>query len=39
MIKTENIRFSYDEYEVLKNVSIHCKKGSFVGIIGPNGSG
>ncbi len=39
MIKTENISFSYDEYEVLKNVSIHCKKGSFVGVIGPNGSG
>lgn len=40
MIKVENIQFSYHEEEnVLKDVSLHIKKGEFVAILGHNGSG
>ncbi|MFW5889629.1 MAG: ABC transporter ATP-binding protein [Halanaerobium sp.] len=39
MIKTENLKFSYNKEEILKGINLNFKKGDFVGIIGPNGSG
>lgn len=39
MIKTENIKFSYNKEKILKGIDLNFKKGDFVGIIGPNGSG
>lgn len=39
-IKFENVDFSYEKNkEVLKNIDLEIKKGSFVGITGPPGSG
>ena len=38
-ISVENIGLSYDEKQILKNVSIHAENKEFVGLIGPNGSG
>ena len=38
-IEVENVCFSYEKAEVLKNVSFRLKKGEFLGIIGPNGGG
>jgi energy-coupling factor transport system ATP-binding protein len=35
----QNLRFSYDNREILHDISFHARKGEFVGIIGPNGSG
>ncbi len=39
MLKVQNLSFSYNEKEVLKDISFEVKKGEFVGVIGPNGSG
>lgn len=38
-IKFENVTFSYEEKEVLKNFSLEIKKGEKVGIVGESGSG
>ncbi|NRA90212.1 MAG: ABC transporter ATP-binding protein [Simkaniaceae bacterium] len=35
----ENLSFSYDSIDVLKNVSFKIDEGEYVGIIGPNGGG
>jgi len=35
----QNVSFSYDKKEVLKNVSLNIKKGQTVGILGGTGSG
>ncbi|PGL71368.1 amino acid ABC transporter ATP-binding protein [Bacillus sp. AFS055030] len=39
MIKLENIKKSFGELEVLKDVSLNVKKGTVTAIIGPSGSG
>lgn len=38
-LHVQNLRFSYDNKEILHGISFHARKGEFVGIIGPNGSG
>lgn len=39
MLKTNDVKFSYDQEQILKGIDIEIKKGSFIGIIGPNASG
>jgi iron complex transport system ATP-binding protein len=39
MIKIDDIRFSYGDYEALKGLNIEGTKGQFIGLLGPNGSG
>lgn len=39
MIQVQDIKKSFHELEVLKNISFHVKKGEVVVIIGPSGSG
>lgn len=39
MIKTKNIKFSYNKSLVLKDLSLELKPKAFTTIIGPNGSG
>ncbi len=38
-IEVKNIRFSYNEKEVIKDISFSLEHGEFLGIIGPNGAG
>lgn len=38
-VDIKNIKYSIDEMDILKDVSLSIQKGQFVGIIGPNGSG
>ena len=38
-VDVREIRFSYNDTEVLHNVSFSARKGERIGIIGPNGSG
>lgn len=35
----ENLTFSHGVKKIIDDISLHVKKGEFVGIIGPNGSG
>ena len=39
IISMDNITFSYGKKEIISNLSLDIKKGEFVTIIGPNGSG
>jgi len=39
MIKFENVSFSYDNLEVLENVTFAINSGDRIGLIGPNGAG
>jgi len=39
MLKTENISFSIDKKQILKNVSASFQPGEFNMVLGPNGSG
>ncbi|MFQ6848240.1 MAG: ATP-binding cassette domain-containing protein, partial [Clostridium perfringens] len=39
MIKVKNLKKSYKNLEVLKDVNIEVKQGEVVVIIGPSGSG
>lgn len=38
-LELANISFSFDDIEVLKDFSLHVKKGDIIGICGPSGSG
>ncbi|NJE04044.1 ABC transporter ATP-binding protein [Thermococcus sp. MV11] len=38
-VEAENLRFSYDEREVLRGVSLRIETGEFVAVLGPNGAG
>ncbi len=39
MIKCENINLSYENQQVLKNISFEIKENDYIGIVGENGSG
>ncbi len=39
LIKAEGVGFAYGEVEVFDRIDVGVKRGEFVGIIGPNGSG
>ncbi|GAF99401.1 unnamed protein product [marine sediment metagenome] len=39
MLKINNLVKSYGTNKVLNDISLHIKKGDFVGLIGPNGVG
>jgi len=38
-IHANQVNFSYDQKQILHNISLEMKAGKFTGIIGPNGSG
>jgi iron complex transport system ATP-binding protein len=38
-LQIDNLTFSYGDSETVSDITIHVKKGEFVGLIGPNGSG
>lgn len=38
-LQVENLKFNIENKEILKGISFNVKKGSFVGVIGPNGCG
>ncbi|MGL4773396.1 MAG: ABC transporter ATP-binding protein [Clostridium sp.] len=38
-LQVNNLCFSIDEKEILKDVSLMVEEGAFIGVIGPNGSG
>lgn len=39
VLKINGLGFSYDGNRVLDNLTLEVRKGSFVSILGPNGSG
>lgn len=39
IIELKNVSFSYQNEEVIKNVSLEVHKGDYLGIVGPNGGG
>ena len=39
IISVANVSFGYNGNRILDNISFDIKKGSYVGIIGPNGGG
>lgn len=39
VIKVEGVSFSYNGEKVISNINLDIKRGEFLGIIGPNGSG
>lgn len=39
MINFENVCFSYDKEETIKNLNFHIDKGDFVAVLGSNGAG
>ncbi|HLQ72878.1 MAG TPA: metal ABC transporter ATP-binding protein [Bacillota bacterium] len=39
VVSLRNINFSYENKEVLKDINLDIPKGSFIGLVGPNGGG
>jgi ABC-2 type transport system ATP-binding protein len=39
IVRFENVRFSYDAYEVLHDITFAVQPGEIVGLLGPNGAG
>jgi zinc transport system ATP-binding protein len=39
IIEVNNVSFSYDNENVLKNINFQVHKGDYLGIVGPNGAG
>lgn len=39
MIQIDNLCFSYDKYNILKNITLNAKKSELLGILGANGCG
>ena len=39
MIDFVSVHFSYEDKNLLRDINFHMDDGSFVGILGPNGSG
>ena len=39
MIETKNLTKTYKEFIAVDHVSLHIKKGSIYGFLGPNGAG
>src|SRR5574344_1158236 len=39
MIEVNNLRFSYGEHEVLKDISFRSEDNTIISILGPNGTG
>jgi zinc transport system ATP-binding protein len=39
IIEVEDLSFSYDNHQVLKDINLPIHKGDYLGVIGPNGSG
>ena len=39
MLKIENLRLSFGEFEVLRGIDLSLPKGKLIGLIGPNGCG
>lgn len=39
IIRLENINYSYGDKTVLKNVNLNIERGTFMGLVGPNGGG
>lgn len=38
-LRVEDLSFSYNDQDILKNLFMEVAKGEFIGVIGPNGSG
>lgn len=39
IIKLENISFAYDSKTILKSINLDIQRGTFMGLVGPNGGG
>ena len=39
LLDIKNIDVSYDDFQVIWNISMHVKEGEMVALLGPNGSG
>src|SRR5699024_5062959 len=39
IISLKNITFAYESKKILDNINLDIKRGSFMGIVGPNGGG
>src|SRR5690625_7995147 len=39
IIRLENVNFAYDSKTVLNDVNLEIKRGTFMGLVGPNGGG